>query len=47
MADVTLQEQAENLLHYWEQHGDSPEVVEKWAVSDLLRILRFIVEEVG
>lgn len=41
----TLVEEAERLLDYWERHGDNPEAVEKWAVQDLLGILRFIVEE--
>lgn len=41
----TLLEEAERLLGYWEQHGDDPEVVAKWAVQDMLGILRFIVEE--
>lgn len=41
----TIQEEAERLLGYWERHGDNPEVVAKWAVSDMLGILRYIVEE--
>ena len=41
----TLLDEAERLLSYWEIHGETPEVVTKWAVSDLLSILRFIVEE--
>ena len=41
----TLVEEAERLLSYWEIHGETPEVVAKWAVSDMLGILRFIVEE--
>lgn len=41
----TLQEEAERLLSYWEQHGDSPEAVAKWAITDMLGILRYIVEE--
>ena len=41
----TLQEEAERLLGYWEQHGDSPETVARWAIPDMLGILRFIVEE--
>jgi len=40
----TLLEEAERLLGYWEIHGDSPEVVAKWAITDMLGILRFIVE---
>jgi hypothetical protein len=42
---VTLKEEAERLLSYWEIHGDSPETVAKWAITDLLGILRYIVEE--
>lgn len=41
----TLVEEAERLLGYWEQHGENPEAVAKWAVSDMLGILRYIVEE--
>lgn len=41
----TLQEEAERLLDYWERHGDNPEAVEKWAVADMIGILRYIVEE--
>ena len=41
----TLQEEAERLLSYWEQHGDSPEDVARWAVSDLLGFVRFVAEE--
>ena len=41
---VTLQGEAERLLSYWERHGDNPEAVSKWAVSDLLGFLRYIVE---
>lgn len=41
----TLKEEAERLLGYWEQHGDNPEVVAKWAITDMLGILRYIVEE--
>lgn len=40
----TLQEEAERLLSYWEQHGDNPETVAKWAVDDLLGLARFIAE---
>jgi hypothetical protein len=42
---VTLKEEAECLLSYWDIHGDSPETVAKWAVSDMLGILRFITED--
>jgi hypothetical protein len=41
----TLKDEAERLLSYWEAHGDKPEAVEKWAVSDMLGILRYIVED--
>lgn len=41
----TLIEEAERLLSYWELHGDNPEAVAKWAVADMLGILRYIVEE--
>ena len=43
----TLLEEAERLLSYWERHGNNPEAVARWAVSDMLGILRFIVEESG
>jgi len=36
---------SERLLGYWEIHGDSPETVAKWAISDMLGLLRFIVED--
>ncbi len=42
---ATLQEEAARLLSYWEIHGDSPETVAKWAIEDMLFILRYIVEE--
>ena len=42
---TTVLEEAERLLSYWEQHGNDPTVVAKWAISDMLGILRFIVEE--
>lgn len=41
----TLLEEAERLLDYWERHGEDPATVAKWAITDLLGILRFIVEE--
>ena len=41
----TLREEAERLLSYWEQHGEDPATVAKWAVTDMLGILRFIIEE--
>lgn len=40
----TLVEEAERLLSYWEIHGNDPAVVAKWAVEDMLGLLRFIVE---
>ena len=40
----TVQEEAERLLFYWERHGDNPDSVAKWAVSDLLGFVRFIAE---
>jgi hypothetical protein len=40
----TLAEEAERLLSYWEQHGDNPEAVAKWAITDMLGILRYITE---
>jgi hypothetical protein len=39
-----LLEEAERQLSYWERHGNNPEAVAKWAVQDLLGILRYIVE---
>ena len=44
-ARPTLKEEAERLLSYWERHGDNPEAVAKWAVTDMLGILRYIVED--
>lgn len=44
-ARPTLKEEAERLLSYWEIHGGQPEVVAKWAITDMLGILRYIVEE--
>lgn len=41
----TVKEEAERLLSFWERHGSSPEVVTKWAVLDMLGILRYIVED--
>lgn len=41
----TVQEEAERLLGYWEIHGDSPEAVEKWAVSDILYFVRLVLEQ--
>lgn len=42
---LPLKEEAERLLGYWERHGNNPETVSKWAVSDMLGILRYIAEE--
>lgn len=46
MADETrtIQEHAEDLLGYWEIHGEQPEVVQKWAMEDMFGILRHITE---
>jgi len=41
----TLKEEAERLLGYWEQHGGNPEAVAKWAITDMLGILRYITED--
>ena len=41
----TVRDEAERLLGYWEQHGEDPHAVAKWAMTDMLGILRFIVEE--
>jgi hypothetical protein len=41
----TLRDEAERLLSYWEAHGDNPDVVAKWAITDMLGILRYIVED--
>jgi hypothetical protein len=41
----TVPEEAERLLDYWEQHGDNPETVAKWAATDLLSFVRFVLEE--
>jgi hypothetical protein len=38
-------EEAERLLSYWEIHGDNPEVVTKWAMSDMLPFLRDLLPE--
>lgn len=43
--DATLIEEAERLLSYWEIHGDDPAVVAKWAVQDMLALVRRIVDE--
>ena len=40
-----LVEDAERLLHYWEQHGENPEVAAQWAIHDMLGFLRLIVPE--
>lgn len=41
----SLKDEAERLLSYWEAHGEKSEAVEKWAVSDMLGILRYILED--
>jgi hypothetical protein len=41
----TLKEESARLLDYWERHGNNPEAVAKWAITDMLGILRFIVED--
>lgn len=43
----TLTEEAERLLSYWEEHQHDPSAVAKWAVEDMLGILRYIVEAEG
>lgn len=40
-----VMEEAERVLGYWEIHGDSPEVVARWALPDLLDLARMIVGE--
>jgi hypothetical protein len=40
-----IQDEAERLLGYWERHGDNPEAVAKWAVTDMLSFLRLIAED--
>ena len=37
-------EEAERLLGYWDAHGDNPDVVSKWAVSDLRGFLGQVLE---
>lgn len=44
IVEKQLRDEAERLLCYWEIHGDNPEAVAKWAVTDMLGLLRFIVE---
>lgn len=39
----TLAEKAERLQSYWGRHGDNPEAVAEWAVSDLLDLLRDVL----
>ena len=39
----TLQEEAERLLSYWEQHGNNLDAVVRWAVDDLLGLARALV----
>ncbi|GAB3830115.1 hypothetical protein [Kribbella italica] len=40
----TLKEEAERLRSYWERHGNNPEAVAKWAVTDMVGILNYIIE---
>lgn len=44
---VKVTSEAERLLNYWERHGDNPEAVTKWAVSDLLGFVRLVKESVN
>jgi hypothetical protein len=44
-ARPSLKDEAERLLSYWEQHGENPEAVAKWAITDMLGILRYILED--
>jgi hypothetical protein len=46
-ARPTLKDEAERLLSYWEQHGEDHATVAKWAISDMLGILRYILEDVA
>ena len=39
----TVTDEAERLQSYWERHGDNPEAVGKWAVSDLLAFVRLVL----
>lgn len=41
----TVQDEAERLLSYWHQHGNDPEAVTKWAVSDLLAFARLVAPD--
>lgn len=40
----TVEDEADRLICYWEQHGDDPEAVSRWAVADLLQLCRQIVD---
>ena len=46
-ATAGLTELAEDLLGYWERHGDNPEAVTKFAVQDLLDLARKVVAAVN
>ena len=46
-ATAGLTERAEDLLGYWERHGDNPEAVTKFAVQDLLDLARKVVAVLG
>lgn len=39
----TVTEEAERLLSYWQIHGDDAEVVQRWAVEDLLKFARMVL----
>lgn len=41
-----LIEEAERLLGYWDIHGSDPEVVARWAVTDLIGFLGEVLAEV-
>lgn len=43
-AGPSIRDEAERLLGYWDRHGDNPEAVARWAIEDMLGILRYIVE---
>lgn len=45
MTDSATIEKAEDLISYWQQHGDNEEVVAKWAVEDLLKLARMVTGE--
>ena len=41
----TIEEEAERLLGYWEQHGHDAGAVAAWAVTDMLSFLRFVLAD--